>query len=74
MSNYRFSVSHVKPIDSPGPDPQKLDDLWNRWLLARRRAMDTNRLEDGIEAGHAWRDFLGAFVASPPLQPKAGEQ
>jgi hypothetical protein len=68
MNAYRFSVGHVKPIGS-GPDPQYLDDLWGRWLAARTRAMQTGKLQDGIEAGHRWRDFLAAFVASPPLAP-----
>jgi hypothetical protein len=68
MNAYRFSVSHVKPLGPPRPDPEQLNDLWERWLAARMRAMKTRKLQDGIEAGRAWRTFLEQFT-SPPLVP-----
>jgi hypothetical protein len=68
MNGYRFSVGHVKPFGPPRPDPEHLNDLWERWLLARTRAMETGKLQDGIEAGRAWRTFLEQFT-SPPLVP-----
>jgi hypothetical protein len=40
------------------------EELWAAWLQARDRAMTTGRLEDGIDAGKRWADFLRAFA--PP--------
>jgi hypothetical protein len=64
MLRYTPSGLHVKPR----PDPKHLNDLWERWLAARTRAMQTGKLADGIEAGRAWRIFLEQFT-SPPLVP-----
>jgi hypothetical protein len=67
-----YNPLHI--VVNHGPNPKRVDHLWERWLLARRRAMDSGKLADGVEAGHRWREFLSAFVASPALQPEAGEE
>jgi hypothetical protein len=46
------------------------EQLWNDWLQARDRAMATGQLEDGINAGKRWADFLQAFV--PPATVPMG--
>lgn len=35
-----------------------LEDAWDRYLAAVRKSKETLRIEDGIEAGKAYRDFL----------------
>jgi hypothetical protein len=36
---------------------------WSAYLVARQKAEQTGRIEDGIAAGEAWAAFLALFVA-----------
>jgi hypothetical protein len=54
---------------SERPPAVNIDQLWSHFLEARDRAERSRRLEDGVAAGHAWRNFLSAFVGSPSLVP-----
>jgi hypothetical protein len=64
MSNYRVSVARVKPLGgSAQPTVELLNSLWETWLTARKRALETGLLADGLAAGHAWRRFLEAFTS-----------
>jgi hypothetical protein len=45
------------------PIAAQLDTLWNDWLTARKRAMQSHNICDGLDAGRRWSKFLAAFVA-----------
>lgn len=40
----------------------RLERLWREWLEARQKAMTSNDVDDGIEAGRAWSRWLAEFV------------
>jgi hypothetical protein len=40
----------------------RLDRLWQEWLQARAKALETLDIDDGIAAGRAWSAFLAEFV------------
>lgn len=40
----------------------RLDRLWQEWLEARAKALETLDIDDGIAAGRAWSAFLAEFV------------
>ena len=46
-----------------------LDTLWRAFCLAAGKAQTTLRLEDGIEAGYAWRNWLETFAPLQACQP-----
>ncbi len=60
-----------KPPHAVGP--AGAEKLWHRFLKAHATAMETLEISDGIRAGHAWAEFLGAFVTSPPIVPEQSE-
>lgn len=39
-----------------------VEEAWQRFVDADARAKATKRLEDGLDAGAAYRDFLELFV------------
>jgi hypothetical protein len=53
----------------PQVAPATADRLWRRFIEARATALQTLKISDGIRAGQAWSEFLGAFVTSPPIVP-----
>lgn len=46
-------------------DPVELETrperLWREWLEARQRAMESNKIGDGVAAGRAWARWLAEF-------------
>lgn len=50
-------------IPNPHPaDHMEAERLWQAWLDARKVAQASDRIEDGIAAGHAWAAFLALFA------------
>jgi hypothetical protein len=45
----------------------RLVTLWAAYVAAAKKAQASNRIDDGIMAGHAWAAWLEAFL------PPAGE-
>ncbi|KPH79341.1 hypothetical protein [Bosea vaviloviae] len=43
-------------------DDMEAERLWQAWLDARKVAQASDRIEDGIAAGHAWAAFLALFA------------
>jgi hypothetical protein len=43
------------------PARPSIEMLWQRFLDARRRSLETLTFEDGQRAGLAYRDFLAAY-------------
>lgn len=39
-----------------------LDEKWDAYVAAHRRAQQTLALEDGKAAGRAWRDWLDLWI------------
>ena len=57
------------PVTRPAHMPPAVhlstaDEYFARYTRIAKRAQATHALEDGIAAGKAWRDFLGAFIPS----------
>jgi hypothetical protein len=42
-----------------------VEQAWDRYIAAMLRSKETLRLEDGIAAGKAYRDFLEVFAGKP---------
>ena len=52
----------------------RLDRLWQEWLIARAKALETLDINDGIAAGRAWSAFLAEFVPDEGIRPSVHTQ
>jgi hypothetical protein len=52
----------------------RLDRLWQEWLIARAKALETLDIDDGIAAGRAWSAFLAEFVPDEGVRPSVHAQ
>lgn len=42
-----------------------VEQAWDRYVAAMQKSKETLRIEDGIAAGRAYRQFLDAFARNP---------
>ncbi len=52
----------------------RLDRLWQEWLEARAKALETLDIDDGIAAGRAWSAFLSEFVPDDGIRHSVHHQ
>jgi hypothetical protein len=67
----RAAATHPgrRPVQRPAHLPPAIhlttaDEHFARYVRLSKRAQATHCVSDGIAAGKAWRDFLGAFIPS----------
>ncbi len=48
--------------------------LWEDYVTAQRVAQQTCRIEDGIEAGHAWKRWLNVYMTPEQRQYIDGDR
>lgn len=55
----------TKPvIDLVAEKEKRIDAAWRQYCAARLQAERTLAVEDGIEAGRAWRQWLDLFMTA----------
>lgn len=55
------------------PINQHLEKAWAEYLDCMLRANQSMRMEDGIEAGRAWRRWLELFLSDDLRKLRAGQ-
>ncbi len=60
-------VQQLTKYRKPQESPADAKLLWQQFIEARATAMQTLQIGDSIRAGHAWADFLAAFVDAPSI-------
>lgn len=50
-------------IDFEAEKERRINDAWQAYCIARKRAETTWAVEDGIAAGKAWRRWLDLFMS-----------
>lgn len=55
------------------PINQHLEQAWAEYLDCMLRAHQSMRMEDGIEAGRAWRRWLELFLSDDLRKLRAGQ-
>ena len=67
-------MSYVIHLASSRPSEELAADRFEAYRVASERAQRTLDLQDGIEAGRAWKAFLDTFVERSARAAASGRQ